>query len=386
MPMESQLTPKEQGYRMPAEWEPHQATWVSWPHKEASWPGKIETIKPVYARMVAELSRSEMVHVNVNDDRMEAEARKLLAELGPLGEIVFHHLPTNDAWCRDHGAIFVKRDHVLGGRGGTARRVVRRAEANLDPSAQQELRPPAERLLALDWKYNAWGDKYPPYDLDNQIPKGMADFLNIPRVEIPWVLEGGSIDTNGEGVLLTTEACLLNPNRNPELSKDQIERLLKDHLGVDQILWLSDGIVGDDTDGHIDDITRFVNSSTVVTAIEADQDDENHDILAENLAKLKTFRIDGKPLNIVELPMPQLVECEGQRLPASYANFYIGNTVVLLPFYGGPKDGLAREVLETLFPDRKIIGIDCTDLIWGLGAFHCLTQQVPQGERGASAP
>ena len=371
MPSASEPTPKEQGYLMPAEWEPHQATWVSWPHKEASWPGKIETIKPVYARMVAELSRSEKVHINVNDRRMEAEARKLLADLGPVGEIVFHHLPTNDAWCRDHGAIFVKWDHVLGGRGS------RRAEANLEPAAQQELRPPGERLLALDWKYNAWGDKYPPYDLDNQIPKGMADFLKVPRVEIPWVLEGGSVDTNGEGVLLTTKACLLNPNRNPELTKDQIERLLKDYLGVDQILWLGDGIVGDDTDGHIDDITRFVNANTVVTAVEADPEDENHTILEENLAKLKTFRIGGKPLNIVELPMPPLVEFEDQRLPASYANFYIANSVVLLPFYGGPKDGIAQEVLAALFPDRKIIGIDCTDLIWGLGAFHCLTQQVP---------
>lgn len=362
---------KEQGYLMPAEWEPHQVTWVSWPHKEASWPGKIETIKPVYARMVAELSRSETVHVNVNDDRMEAEARKLLAGLGPLGEIVFHHLPTNDAWCRDHGAIFVKRDQSTGGRGS------RRAEASPKQAAQQELRPPEPRLLATDWKYNAWGDKYPPYDLDNQIPKGMADYLNIPRIEIPWVLEGGSIDTNGKGVLLTTEACLLNPNRNPELSKDQIEKLLKDNLGVDQILWLGDGIIGDDTDGHIDDITRFVNPNTVVTAIESDPDDENHEILGENLAKLKTFRIGGKPLNIVELPMPRWVECEGQRLPASYANFYIANTVILLPFYGGPKDAIAQEVLASLFPERQVIGIDCTDLIWGLGAFHCLTQQVP---------
>jgi agmatine deiminase len=343
-------TPREQGFRMPAEWEPHQATWVSWPHKEASWPGKIETIKPVFARMVAELSRSEAVHINVNDDPMEAEARKLLAEQGRLGEVVFHHLPTNDAWCRDHGAIFVKRNQPAG----------------------------RNTLCALDWKYNAWGDKYPPYDLDNRVPAGMAEYLKVPRIEIPWVLEGGSIDVNGQGVLLTTQACLLNPNRNPELSQGQIEQLLKDHLGVEQILWLGEGIVGDDTDGHIDDITRFVSPRTVVTAIEPNPEDENHELLAQNLALLQSFRLAGdQRLKIVELPMPDPVECEGQRLPASYANFSIANTVVLLPFYGGPKDEEAREMLQSVFPDRRVIGIDCTDLIWGLGAFHCLTQQVP---------
>ncbi len=343
-------TPREQGYRMPAEWEPHQATWVSWPHKEASWPGKIESIKPVFARMVAELSRSETVHVNVNDDKMEAEARRLLAEQDRLGKVVFHRIPTNDAWCRDHGAIFVKRGE-------------------------------SPKLCALDWKYNAWGDKYPPYDLDNRVPAGMADFLKVPRLEIPWVLEGGSIDTNGEGTLLTTESCLLNPNRNPDLSKEQIEQLLKDHLGVEQILWLGEGIIGDDTDGHIDDITRFVGPTTVVTAVERNPNDENYEPLQQNLDRLKTFRLPGdNPLNIVELPMPQPVEYEGERLPASYANFYIANEIVLLPFYGGPADAEAREIFESLFPDRRVIGIDCTDLIWGLGAFHCLTQQVPADE------
>lgn len=352
--MTGEQTPKELGYRMPAEWEPHQATWVSWPHKEASWPGKIETIKPVFAHMVAELSRSETVHINVNDETMEAEARRLLSEHAPLGEVVFHHLPTNDAWCRDHGAIFVKRSAN---------------DANQSP------------LLALDWKYNAWGNKYPPYDLDNRIPQGMADFLDVPRVAIPWVLEGGSIDVNGEGALLTSEACLLNPNRNPELSKSEIEQLLIDNLGVDQILWLGDGIVGDDTDGHIDDITRFVGPDTVLTAVESNPDDENYELLQDNLARLKSIRLSGnRPLQIIELPMPNPVEFEGERLPASYANFYIANSVILLPFYGGPKDEQAREILQSAFPDRRVIGIDCTDLIWGLGAFHCLTQQVPARE------
>lgn len=343
---------------MPAEWEPHQATWVSWPHKEASWPGKIEIIKPVFAHMVAELSRSETVHINVNDEAMEAEARRLLSEHTPLGEVVFHHLPTNDAWCRDHGAIFVKRSGNLLG-----------ASLRSDPS---------HPLVALDWKYNAWGNKYPPYDLDNRIPKGMSDFFKIPRVEIPWVLEGGSIDVNGQGTLLTTEACLLHPNRNPELSKREIEQLLIDYLGVDQVLWLGEGIAGDDTDGHIDDITRFVGPETVVTVVENKTEDENFEPLRQNLERLQSFQLlDGQPLSILELPMPDPVEYEGERLPASYANFYIANTLVLLPFFGGSKDEQAREILQSAFPDRRVIGIDCTDLIWGLGAFHCLTQQVP---------
>lgn len=333
---------------MPAEWEPHQATWVSWPHKEASWPGKLEAIQPVYARMIAELSRSETVHVNVNDPAMEHAARRRLAEFGTLGEIVFHHFPTNDAWCRDHGAIVLA--HVGDGT-----------------------------LLATDWKYNAWGDKYPPYDLDNRAPALMAEHLGVERVAIEVVLEGGSIDVNGEGDLLTTESCLLNPNRNPDLSRDQIEAHLRENLGVETVHWLGDGIAGDDTDGHVDDITRFVNATTVVTAVEQDPDDVNYEPLASNLARLRGLRLaSGEPLRIVELPMPPAVEYEDRRLPASYANFYIGNSVVLLPFYGGPRDEEAREILQSLFPGRRVVGIDCTDLIWGLGAFHCLTQQIPE--------
>lgn len=349
--MSDSESPRSRGFRLPAEWEPHAATWVSWPHKEASWPGKIETIKPVFATMVAELSRSETVHVNVNDTAMEDEARRLLADCGPLGEIVFHHFPTNDAWCRDHGAIFVTRpaDH-----------------------------PDGPAILATDWKYNAWGDKYPPYDRDNRIPASMAEFLGVERVTIPMVLEGGSIDTNGQGALLTTESCLLNPNRNPDMSRGELETALREHLGVVDIFWLGDGIVGDDTDGHIDDITRFVNTTTVITAVETDRDDENFAPLQENLERLQSFRLQtGEALQVVELPMPRAVVFEDQRLPASYANFYIANSVVLLPFYGGPRDDEARQILQALFPNRRIVGIDCSDLIWGLGAFHCLTQQVP---------
>jgi agmatine deiminase len=352
-------TPKQLGYRLPAEWEPHDATWLSWPHKEASWPGKIETIFPVYAQMVAALSRSETVHINVNDADMEAAAARQLRQAGVAGEIGgtirFHQFATNDAWCRDHGAIILKhRDPQTAAEKGISSR------------------------LATDWDYNAWGDKYPPYDLDNLIPSKMADLLGIPCKKGGMVLEGGSIDSNGAGLLLTTENCLLNPNRNPSLTKVQIEARLIEFFGVEKVLWLGEGIVGDDTDGHIDDITRFVDARTVVTAIEEDPADENYSILQDNLTRLESMTdLEGRPLEIVTIPMPPPVVFNDQRLPASYANFYIANTVVLLPTYNHLNDERARAALARLFPSREIVGLDCTDIIWGLGAFHCLTQQVP---------
>lgn len=338
----------DRGYRMPAEWAPHQATWLSWPHNQDSWPGKIESVWPRYAEMVAALARSETVHINVTNGDMEKHARVFLQAAGATGEILFHHFPTNDAWCRDHGAIFVT-----------------------NPES-------ADPLLAIDWDYNAWGGKYPPFDLDQQIPAQMAGFLNVPRLPGGMILEGGSIDVNGEGLLLTTESCLLNPNRNPELSCEQIEQRMKETLGVHTVYWLGDGIVGDDTDGHIDDITRFVDRETIVTAVETDPDDENYRPLRENLERLKSFRTpEGKEFNIIELPMPPAVIHKGQRLPASYANFYIANKVVLVPAYRSDRDDIAAEILQSCFPDREIVGIDCTDVVWGLGAFHCLTQQIP---------
>lgn len=335
---------------MPAEWAAHQATWLSWPHKEASWPGKIEDIQPIYAQMVAALARSEPVHINVNDEAMETKVRQLLQEAGAdFSQITLHRFPTNDAWCRDHGAIFV-----------------------YDESG------PERRLLATDWGYNAWGDKYPPYDLDNLIPSHMAEHLGVERIEGGMILEGGSIDVNGAGLLLTSEQCLLNENRNPDLSKEQIEARLKQFLGVEKILWLGEGIVGDDTDGHIDDITRFVAEDTILTAVEEDPEDENYPILQENLERLKAMTdLEGKPFKIVTLPMPPAVIYEDQRLPASYANFYIGNKVVLVPFYGHANDQRAAEIIQSCFPEREVIGIDCREIIWGLGAWHCLTQQVP---------
>ncbi len=339
-------------YRMPAEWEPHQATWISWPHKRDSWPGKFAPVEPVMVRAVAALSESELVRINVLDERHEQHVAGLLDGHADANRLAFHRFPTDDAWCRDHGAIFVTR------HGGDA--------------------PPADPLVALDFRFNSWGGKYPPFDLDDAIPPQMAAALGVPCRRIDMVLEGGSVEVNGAGALLTTESCLLNPNRNPSLDRADIERTLCDELGVEQVLWLGDGIVGDDTDGHIDDLTRFVSEDTVVTAVEEDPGDANFAALAENVERLRALRLaDGRPLTIIELPMPRPVEYEGDRLPASYANFYIGNRVVLMPAFDDPRDAAAERVLAAAFPGRRVVPIDCRDLVLGLGTFHCLTQQVP---------
>ncbi len=373
-------TPASLGYRMPAEWEPHQATWLSWPHNEASWPGKLDIIQPVYARMVAALASSETVHMNVGDDDRAARARALLAEAGATGDIRLHAFPTNDAWCRDHGAIFVVRDE---GRrmkdedlqGDSSPLIPHPSSLTLHPSSLT-LHPSS--FAATAWGYNAWGGKYPPFDLDNQIPARMADYLGVPCYAGGMILEGGSIDVNGQGLLLTSEQCLLNPNRNPELHREQIESRLRDVLGVQKILWLGEGIVGDDTDGHVDDISRFVAADTILTAVEEDPADANYFILQENLRRLQLMTgLDGRPLTIMSIPMPPPVVYAGQRLPASYANFYIANRIVLLPFYNHPNDQRAAAIIQACFPTRRVVGIDCTDIIWGLGAWHCLTQQVP---------
>ena len=365
-------TPRELRYRMPAEWEPHAATWLSFPHNADSWPGKLPAAQQAYAKMVAALAESEPLHINVNDDAQEELARRLLDEARAGGEIFFHRFPTNDAWCRDHGAILVvgSPSYQEGVRGGS-----------VDEKAKHESKPLLSKegsSIALNWQYNAWGEKYPPYDLDNAIPPQMAAYLGVPCQSIDMVLEGGSIDVNGEGLLLTTESCLLNKNRNPQLSREQIVQHLRNMLGVEKILWLGDGIVGDDTDGHIDDLTRFVAPNTVVTVIEEDPADDNYRPLQENLVRLQEMtNLNGEPLEIIELPMPSPVIHNGQRLPASYANFYIANTLVLVPTYRCDADQQAIDILAPLFPARKIVGIDCTDLVWGLGACHCLTQQVP---------
>jgi agmatine deiminase len=341
-------TPAALGYRMPAEWEPHQGTWLSWPHNRSSWPDRFEPVEPAYAEIVRALAVGETVHVNVLDADHGRHVSGLLERAGVVGDIRLHEFPTNDAWCRDHGAIFVVRQG---------------AEAP---------------LLALDCDYNAWGGKYPPYDLDNLIPGRMAAYLGVPTFRAGMILEGGSIDVNGQGTVLTTEQCLLNPNRNPAMDRVRIERRLMDLLGVSQVLWLGDGIAGDDTDGHVDDLTRFVDRNTVVTVIEDDRDEVNYAPLRENRARLDRMRLaDGSPLRVVELPMPAPRFIAGQRLPASYANFYIANHAVLLPVFGDDMDAEAGRILAPLFPGRRIVPVDCSDIVYGLGTIHCLTQQVP---------
>jgi len=335
---------------MPAEWEPHEATWLSWPHKEESWPGAFETIPSVFAEITRELSHSELVRINVSDDEMADSVRAILKEAGArIDRVRFHLHPTNDAWARDHGPIYLLRKE----------------------SGQ------SERAI-VDWDYNAWGDKYPPYDLDDVIPSRIARETGEQLFEPGIVLEGGSIDVNGRGTLLTTESCLLNPNRNPQLTRQDIEQYLTEYLDVTNILWLGDGILGDDTDGHIDDLTRFISHDTVVTMIEEDSRDENHLPLRENLARLQTMKDErGQPLKIVTVQMPEPIFFDGQRLPASYANFYIANEAVLVPTYGGRNDAAALEAYAKLFPQRRIAGINCSRLVWGLGAIHCVTQQQP---------
>ncbi len=342
-------SPAARGYHMPAEWEPHQSTWLSWPHNKNSWPDRFEPVEPAYTEIVRALAGGETVHINVLDATHGRQASRILERAGVSGDIRLHEFPTNDAWCRDHGAIFVVR-------------------------AQTEA-----PLLALDCDYNAWGGKYPPFDLDNLIPGRMAEYLKVPSYRAGMILEGGSIDMNGAGTVLTTESCLLNANRNPGMSREQIEQRLRELLGITQILWLGDGIVGDDTDGHVDDLTRFIARQTVVTVVEDNTADENHVPLRDNRRRLEQMRLpDGAPLRIVDLPMPAPYYINGQRLPASYANFYIANHGVILPVFNDPMDAEAERILTPLFPGRRIIPVDCRDIVYGLGTVHCLSQQVPK--------
>ncbi len=347
----SATVPAQLGFRMPAEWEPHASTWFSWPRPDGiSFPDKYDTIPPVYAELIRQLVAVEEVNLNVWDAAMEDSVRARLTKLKtPLDRVRFHRFPAYEPWCRDHGPIFLTRE-----RDGQHERAV------------------------VDWGYNAWGNKYPPFDLDDAIPQHVAKLRGLPFFSPGIVMEGGSLEVNGRGTVLTTEACLLNPNRNPQLTKAQIEQYLRDYLGVTNVLWLGEGIVGDDTDGHIDDLTRFVNPTTVVTVVEEDPADANHALLQDNLQRLRSMRDqDGQLLRVVELPMPGIVECEWQRLPASYANFYIANQIVLVPTYRHANDAKALAILQKEFPDRRVIGIDSTELIWGLGSFHCISQQEP---------
>jgi len=342
-------TPKDLGYSFPAEWHSHRATWLSYPHSNSySWPGTLENIFSYYNAFIREISKGERVCISVRDEGLKEEVmRNLLAFGVDMGQVDLLVHPTNDAWCRDHGPAFL-----------------------LNPQAG---RP----KVIVSWKYNAWGDKY-PHELDEQIPGLAGKFLDLPVYYPGIVMEGGAVDFNGEGTLLTTTACLLHENRNPGLLQHEIEEYLQNFYGVSQVLWLEDGIEGDDTNGHIDDITRFFKPDGVVTMVEPNLLDSNHSILNTNLKKLKSFRLlNGKQLDVVELPMPEPVIFEDQRLPASYANFYISNNAVIVPLYRCKQDEQAIRILEQCFPGRKVVGIDSVEIIWGLGSWHCLSQREP---------
>jgi agmatine deiminase len=333
-------------YWMPPEWAPHEGTWLSWPHNAETWPGCLADAESALADAVVALAEGETVHINVlNAAHRDRVARRFVGRVAPE-RVRYHVIATNDAWCRDHGAIFAF-------------------------AADDE-------MVGLDFRFNAWGEKYLPFADDDAAARQMAEAFGVRTLTLDAVLEGGSIDVNGAGSVLTTEQCLLNPNRNPLLSRTDIEALLARYLGAPDVLWLGDGIVGDDTDGHIDDLTRFVAEATVITVVEDDGADPNYAPLADNLERLRGMRLaDGRALEIVELPMPSPVHDRGGRLPASYANFYIGNAVLLLPVFGCAQDARATSVLAACFPTRRIVPIDCRALVVGLGTFHCLTQQVP---------
>ena len=345
----SRPSPKDLGYHFPAEFEQHAATWLSWPHKQASWPGKFQSIFSSYCRFIQILAEKESVHINIlNEEMKDFATRKLEAISTNMKQVRFYTHPTNDAWCRDHGPAFL-----------------------INPDA-------AQPKIIIDWNYNAWGNKYPPYDLDDRIPTLIADAYQIPVLYPDIIMEGGSVEFNGKGTLITSESCLLNKNRNPMLNRNEIEDFLSAYYGVDQVLWVKDGIVGDDTDGHIDDTVRFINEDTVLAVVEENKSDENFEILQSNLLDLKKVRIlNGKQLNVIELPMPEKIIYEDQRLPASYANFYIANGLVVVPTFRSDRDEKALRIIQEAFPERKVTGIDSTDIIWGLGSFHCLSQQEP---------
>lgn len=349
-PVKPPPTPRDLGYRMPAEWGPHRATWLSWPHNPETWPTQLERVKDIWIQMIRELAPHEVVYLLIHDPPARQEVSSRLKAAGaPLDRVVMLPIATVDVWMRDYGPTFIVR--------------------------QEQKEAP---LALNDWIFNGWGGKYKLYERDDGVAREIARLLGLPVFEHPIVLEGGSIEVNGAGLCLTTEQCLLNTNRNPHLDRGEIERYLQDSLGVERIVWLGEGIAGDDTDGHIDDIARFVDSSTVVCAVEADSSDVNYVPLQENLERLKGDRDAlGRKLEVVPLPLPGVVSCDGSRLPASYANFYIANQVVLVPIFDHPHDSLAVGLLGELFPARKVIGLRCADVVAGMGAIHCVTQQEP---------
>jgi agmatine deiminase len=350
MPAATQ-TPAKLGFRMPAEWERQEAVWLSWPHNRETWPGNFRPIPAAFAGIAARISEREKVRINAAG-RLQKRARRLVERAGAdMANVEFFDHLTNDAWCRDHGPIFVRS-----GRTG--------------------------KVAVTDWKFNSWGGKYPPYALDNRVPARVARALGFRRFASRMVLEGGSIDVNGAGLLLTTEACLLNRNRNPRLGRSQIERNLGAFLGVTGVLWLGDGIAGDDTDGHVDDLARFFSEDGIVACVEPNRRDVNFPALDDNLRRLRAFRNPtGGRFRIEMLPMPAPCERRGRRIPASYANFLVVNGAVLMPAFRQPRrDREAAEILGSCFPGREVVPIDCLELAWGLGTLHCISQQQPAQE------
>jgi agmatine deiminase len=341
-------TPRDLGYRMPAEWEPQHALWLAWPHDPTTFPSRVAKAEEVYVQIVKLIHKGELVNLFVKDNNMQNRVISLFRQAGvDLDKVRFFQFDYADVWFRDYGPTFVVNQK--------------------------------REIAMVHWIFNSWGEKYQELLKDSQIPKIINQKMQLPYFEPGIVLEGGSIDVNGKGTVLTTEQCLLNKNRNPSLCKNEIENYLRGFLGASNVLWLKKGIVGDDTDGHIDDIARFVDPTTVVCAFEEDKNDENYAVLKENYELLLgSVDQDGEKLKIVKLPMPGRVSGEGKRLPASYANFYVGNKTVLVPIFGHKNDQRVLAILQELFLDREVAGVNCVDLVFGLGTIHCITQQQPQ--------
>jgi agmatine deiminase len=342
------MYPNQQGFKFPAEWEKHEATWLTWPYKDDSFPGKLESVYPSYMNFIKQLSLGEKVRINVPDEKqidlLQSFVEKFEIDKTKI-ELFIH--PSNDVWCRDHGPAFIVNPNL------------------------------SKKKAIVNWGFNAWGGKY-PFELDNEIPEKISKYFNIDIYRPGIIMEGGSVDFNGAGTLITTTACLLNKNRNPHLSVSEIEEFLQRYYCVEQILWLDDGIAGDDTDGHVDDITRFVIMDTVITVVEQNKNDENYEPLQKNLKLLKKMRLlNGKQLNIIELPMPDPVYYNNQRLPASYANFYFANSALIMPTFRCKNDEIAVQILQNEIKDRPVVAIDSVDIVWGFGSFHCLSQQEP---------
>lgn len=339
-------------YFMPAEWEHHAATLLSWPHISTTWTDeyRLRKVEAVYVNIVAALGNSEPVVLLVSDEITEKRAKSALSSVFTRYPVAFLRIPNNDTWARDYGPIVVRDVHG--------------------------------KWIFQNWGFNSWGGKYPPFDADNEVPRKLAEHFNLPVADMPLILEGGSIDVNGKGVLLTTEAVLLTPTRNPQYNKSQIADILSENLGLTDIVWLRNGMAGDDTDGHIDDLSRFVNENTIVTLTTDDKSSPNYDVLHENEAVLRDFVCaDNSRFNVVTIPMPDTTTQEALRdgsftTPASYANFLITNTSVLLPIYDPRFDALVIEKFAALFPNRKIVPIPCADLVWGQGSIHCISQQL----------